>query len=149
MAKTKNQSKKPGKDHYESGKTLACLIIVLTVLVAGLTGGLIYAITQMKTAEEREYLAVYEHLMEHYPERKCEIENKSQDIAAKEKGEEFLDVRTCVTTDYGISKDGDPYVSYVQYISNPKTHERKDEKKFTLYFQHRGDYYTEAVGENK
>ena len=50
MAKTKNQSKKPGKDHYESGKTLACLIIVLTVLVAGLTGGLIYAITQMKTA---------------------------------------------------------------------------------------------------
>lgn len=42
---------------------LAWLIIVLIVLVAGLTGGLIYAVTHMKTAEEKEYLAVYEHLM--------------------------------------------------------------------------------------
>lgn len=148
MAKNKNSSKKSGKDHYESGKMLACLIIVLTILVAGLTGGLIYAVAHMKTAEEKEYLVVYEHLMQRYPELKCADGDRAAMVRAEEGEEEPSKYNhVCVMTDYGISKDGDPYVSYVQYKYDKNTHEKIDEgTEITLYFQYRNDGYAEALG---
>lgn len=156
MAKNKNSSKKSGKDHYESGKMLACLIIVLTILVAGLTGGLIYAVAHMKTAEDKEYLAVYEHLMQRYPELRCTMEDALYDpdselgdtvYAGMKRDKSIQEAHTCVMTDYGVSKDGDPYVSYIRYSYNPETHEQKGEgEKLTLYFQHSDDHYAEALG---
>lgn len=56
------------------------MIVVLVIAVVGLIGGLIFALTRTaaKTNEEKEYLAVYEHLMHRYPELKCESENGEQ-----------------------------------------------------------------------
>lgn len=114
-------------------------IIILAIIIVGLLSGLIFTITQTKSSTEREYLALYEHLMTRYPEFKCKENTPTENY-------------TCIMTDYGISRDGDPYVSYMQYTSDATTHKQKDEgTSITLYFQHPnqpGDSYGEALGYN-
>lgn len=156
-ANTKQNKTKAGITN-KNNKGYICTIAILALLSAGLLGALIATATQVMTGEEKEYLDVYEHLMSRYPEMKCDIEdNVNVTLVQDEDGEyvgvvkdeEVPDTRTCMMTGYGVSKDGDPYVSYTETRYNPKTHEQKGEpKNFTLYFQHHNGGYAEALGED-
>lgn len=140
MVKTKSKT--------DRTKIYIGVIVALAVVIAGLVGGLAYAVARMSFYDESKYLAVYEHLMQRYPELKCSDEDKSAMLRAEEGEEEPSDYnRVCVMTGYGISKDGDPYVSYTQYKYDKNTHEKIDEgTKLTLYFQHHNGGYAEALG---
>jgi len=134
------------------------VIIILAVAVVGLLGGLIFTATRTaaRTYEEKEYLAVYEHLMSRYPEMKCVAEDDVNITAVQDEDGKYLgvvqdedipDTRTCTMTGYGVSKDGDPYVSYAQQTYDPKTHEKKgEEEHLTVYFQHYNGHYADALG---
>lgn len=87
--------------------------------------------------------------MHRYPELKCESESREQITVVQDDGGEYIGVlkdeelpntRACTMTGYGISKDGDPYVSYTRRTYDPKTHEQKGE------VQHYNGYYAEALG---
>lgn len=154
MVKAKNYTEKQGYKR-DLAKPYKIATIVLAAISVGLLGGLIFAVTQ--TSEEKEYLGVYEHLMQRYPELKCESGSREQITAVQDdngkyigmlKDEKLPDTRVCMMTDYGVSKDGDPYVSYVQRTYDPETHEQKSAKNMTLYFQHYNGHYAEALGEN-
>lgn len=170
MAKTKTATKNKNTKassaktnaKKDSTKAYKGAIIALAVVSVGLIGGLIYAITQIPSYEEREYLDLYGYLMERYPEARCESMNQTRKIAILDENDEShqpaLDNKwdeeyyACMTTGYGVSKDGDPYVSYSVIVTDPRTHEFIREEKDTVYFQHRHDGvngYSEALGHDE
>lgn len=115
MKKSKNQKIQP---KYRN------IIIVLSVAVVALTGGLIYCGMNMKTAEEKEYLGVMPHLM-----------SRHVDLMYDREG------RACTAEEYGISKDNDPFVEfYCDEYENGELKERVDG--YTLYFPHRAEATT-------
>ncbi len=129
--KTKTTKNSKTKKQPEDKK----LIIILLISMLLLTGALIACIFNIKTSTDKEYLDVYEHLLRNYIIEKCpEAENYNT---------------VCLMKEYGVSKDGDPYVTYIRQKYDQQTHEKINEEHiYTLYFQHRKDAidgYSEAL----
>lgn len=115
------------------------IVVMLAVVIALCIAELAYLTMQQKDYKEQEYLDVYPHLLERYVEYRCSEADTKRHANQEEAGEEVDTLATvCEMTDYGVSKDGDPYVTYTQYMSDTRTHEPVDaSKEYTYYFQHR------------
>ncbi|MDO4611477.1 MAG: hypothetical protein Q4B34_01290 [Candidatus Saccharibacteria bacterium] len=103
----------------------ACIMIVMA-------GVMVYCGLNMKTAEEKEYLALQDHLY-------------TQIVETKGVG------KWCEVESHGLSKDNDVYVRFWCYKFNPDTNELTEEKVYnTLYFQKHtvlGDGYSTGYAE--
>lgn len=118
------------------------IIAVLSVAVVVLGGLFVYASTKTKTRTEEQYLAVYDYLMHVYPGMVCDQPGwKTEDKAA---GKNYV----CTEKSYGISKDGDPYVSFIQEEYDGATHEKTgNDNNLTIYFERGDEKSTFGFGE--
>ena len=112
------------------------IILALVITVAILFCGLIWCGIHMKSGADKEYLSVYGHLMYRYPHLICQESTEDTNYV-------------CEMTQYGVSQDGNPYVSYTVQAYDATTHQPKGEaENLTLYFQKRSDAikgYAEAL----
>jgi hypothetical protein len=132
MKKTKAKTDKM-KEHLIGFKNVT---IVLSLIIAVLTAGLVMCASNLKTHHEKEYLALYETLMKDEAEHRCP---KPED----REGFNYV----CEMTKYGVTADNNPYMSFVVYEYDANTHEKTgNERRLTLYYQHQPTGYSEAIG---
>lgn len=147
MANKKSNKKQPKKDDtWKFGVALTALAIS----TAGLGVGTLYGITHMKTAEEQKYLDLYPYLMRWTAEECSAIRGGDyQYWITDENGNRKLiagDSKNvnCWFDSYGISKDGDPYVSYKYQYTDDSGVPTGEMKTSTLYYQYDAERDTYA-----
>ncbi|MDO4611479.1 MAG: hypothetical protein Q4B34_01300 [Candidatus Saccharibacteria bacterium] len=110
--------------------------IVFACLIVALAGALVYCGSNMYSAEDKEYLALQDHLLNRHVEMMYEQEDRWQ---------------VCEMDSRGISKDNDVYVRFWCQTYDTTTGQPAGETDYrTLYFQHRADAwggYAEALGD--
>lgn len=127
MKKTKIRNKKQSE-----------IIGILSALIIVMILGMVYCIINIKTPEDKERLALHDHLVRSYIEASCRDRIGQENIV-------------CEVDEEGISGDGDLYVKFWYQSYDPEKHTLNSEKEYrTLYFQHRDealDGYAEALSE--
>lgn len=148
--KTKNKKQ---DSHFQFGIALTAL----SITTAGLGIGMFYFASRAKTVEEQKYLDVYPYIMEQIASECSNVRGQNLlTINEDEDGnkvsiEKIQTVKfvNCDIDTYGISKDGDPYVSYNYKELDPDTGEVASSGHKTLYFQYdeKINTYASALGD--
>ncbi|MBR2766798.1 hypothetical protein IKD67_01800 [Candidatus Saccharibacteria bacterium] len=111
--------------------------IVLGCVVVALVGALIYCCANIKSAEDKEYLALQDHLLSRFVKLNYQKDNQ-----------------VCEMESHSLSKDNEVSVRFWCQNYDADTHEPSGSKEYhTLYFQHPSEFaggkggYAEALGD--
>ena len=126
--------KKQTKAQNNNFKILSIILGCVSVI---LLGALIYCCTNMKSAEDKEYLALQDHLLNRHIQMMYEN-----------------GTNVCGMESHSLSKDNDVAVKFWCQKYDTDTHEPIGSKEYhTLYFQHPANIqngkggYAEALGD--
>ena len=127
MAKTKQKTAQ--KDKYK----VPCIVLGSIVVLLSAALAFVSFSTHLENAENKEYIALKDHLLEQHIEMLYGREN-----------------RVCQMEKHGLSKDNDLYVRFWCQDYDAESHEPITGKEYnTLYFQHPTDNggWAEALGD--
>ncbi|MBR1796035.1 hypothetical protein IJ765_02120 [Candidatus Saccharibacteria bacterium] len=132
-------------------------LTILSIVTAGLGISTLYFATRAKTIDEQKYLDAYSYIMSQIASECSNIRGRNHlTINQDENGNKVSIEKTqatkfvnCDIDKYGISSDGDPYVSFNYRELDSDTGEVILNGHSTLYFQRNTDsgYYATAVGD--
>ena len=153
MANKKTRKSAKQDDHFKFGIALTAL----SITTAGFGFGTLYFAVRAKTTEEQKYLDVYPYVMSRIASECSNIRGQNQLTINQDENGNKISVEknqatkfvNCDIDKYGVSKDGDPYVSFNYRELNPETGEVVSNGHNTIYFQHdtESGHYATAIGD--